>query len=126
MTEINAAKRFLYDCEVVMNLGLRQGRRREGHNRNKSNGEDIMLALHKSRTGLPTCVVSDLWNLPPLNVNIIDVGHTLSEFRGMRAEIPDLRNDVTTVNTRISDPVTWWQQKLTDRDLQPLHVILPP
>ena len=33
--EIDAAKQHLFECEVVDKLGLRQGRRRQGNNKDK-------------------------------------------------------------------------------------------
>ena len=63
----------------------------------------MLLALHQSPRGLPSFAVTDLSSLPTLDVNS---GHIVSEFHAMRAEMADLRRDVTAVKSRDSDPVT--------------------
>ena len=101
------AKQQLYECDEVRKLGLRQGRRRQGPNRAKNNIEDVLFALHKCPRGLPIFAVSDLSTLPQLDINDIDFGFILSEFRAMRAEITELRSDVNDVKKKGVDRVQW-------------------
>ena len=57
----------------------------------------MLLALHKSPRRLLSFAVTDLSSLPPLDVNSVDFGHIMSEFRATRAEMADLRKDMTAV-----------------------------
>ena len=77
----DTAKQQLYECEEVKKLGSRQGRQRQGPNRANNNIEHILLALHKCPKGLPTFAVSYLSTLPQLDINDIDFGYILSEFK---------------------------------------------
>ena len=105
--DTDIAKQQLYECDEVRKLGLRQGRRRQGPNRAKNNIEDVLFALHKCPRGLPIFAVSDLSTLPQLDINDIDFGFILSEFRAMRAEITELRSDVNDVKKKGVDRVQW-------------------
>ena len=93
--EIEAARQLLYSYVAIMKLNFKKICRRQGPAKDKTNMEDILLALHKCRSGLPTFAVTDLANLPSLDINGIDFGHILSEFRAMWAEIALLRREVT-------------------------------
>ena len=92
--DIEAARQLLYSYDAITKLNLKKSRRRQGSAKHKTNVEDILLALHRCRSGLPICVVDDLANLPSLDANGIDFGHILSEFRVMRAENAVLRREV--------------------------------
>ena len=105
--DTDTAKQLVYECDEVQKLGLRQGRRRQGPNRGKNNIEDILCALHKCTKGLPIFAVSDLSTLPQLDINDIDFGYILSEFRAMRAEMTELRRDVNDVKSKGADKVQW-------------------
>ena len=105
--DTDTAKQLVYECDEVQKLGLRQGRPRQGPNRGKNNIEDILCALHKCTKGLPIFAVSDLSTLPQLDINDIDFGYILSEFRAMRAEMTELRRDVNDVKSKGADKVQW-------------------
>lgn len=92
---IEEAKRTLFSCAAVIDLGVRH-QRRQGPSKDKSNMEDIILVFHKcsSSRGLPEFVASDLSCLPPLDMNNIDFAHLLHEFQGMRAEMAKMRGDI--------------------------------
>ena len=105
--DTDTAKQLVYECDEVQKLGLRQGRRRQGPNRGKNNIEDILCALHKCTQGMPVFAVSDLSTLPQLDINDIDFGYILSEFRAMRAEMTELRRDVNDVKSKGADKVQW-------------------
>ena len=105
--DTDTAKQLVYECDEVQKLGLRQGRRRQGPNRGKNNIEDILCALHKCTKGLPIFAISDLSTLPQLDINDIDFGYILSEFRAMRAEMTELRRDVNDVKSKGADKVQW-------------------
>ena len=105
--DTDTAKQLVYECDEVQKLGLRQGRRRQGPNRGKNNIEDILCALHKCTKGLPIFAVSDLSTLPQLDINDIDFGYILSEFRAMRAEMTELRRDVNDVKSKGADKLQW-------------------
>ena len=76
--DIEAARQLLYRYDAIMKLNLMQSRRRQGPSKDKTNVEDILLALHRCRSGLPTFVVADISNLPSLDANGIYFGHILS------------------------------------------------
>ena len=117
----DTAKQLAYECDEVQKLGLRQGRRRQGPNRGKNNIEDILCDLHKCTKGLPMFAVSDLSTLPQLDINDIDFGYILSEFREMRAEMTELRRDVNDVKSKGADKVQWptINSKVTENDDTP-------
>ena len=80
---MDTARQLLHRYDATMKLNLKKSRRRQGPSKDKTNVEDILLVLHRCRSGLPTFVVADIGNLPSLDANGIDFGHILSEFRAM-------------------------------------------
>ena len=127
--DIESAKQIVYEWPTVRKLGLRQGRRRQGGNKDRANIEDIVMALHKCHIGLPTFAATNLAALPPLDTNNIDFSYIISEFRAMRAEMSSLRQEMLSMRaTAGPDPVEWPKpagNQLTARDLQPLQIRLP-
>ena len=84
---IEQAKNILYNRNAVMNeLGL-QKRRRQGPGKDKSNMEDILNALHKCYSKLPTFVAKDLSQVPPLDMNNVDFSFIMIELKKMRSEL---------------------------------------
>ena len=127
--DIEAARQLLYSYDAITQLNLKKSRRRQGPAKDKSNVEDILLALHRCRSGLPTFVVADLANLPSLDANGVDFGHILSEFRAMRAEIAVLRREVTHdrgLDQRRWPNLTTARPVLNAMDTQSLGIKLPP
>ena len=59
-TEIEAARQMLYNYDAIKILNIKKSRRRQGPTKDRYNIEDMLLALHKCRSGLPTFAVSDL------------------------------------------------------------------
>ena len=127
--DIESAKQIVYEWPTVRKLGLRQGRRRQGGNKDRANIEDIVMALHKCHIGLPTFAATNLAALPPLDTNNVDFSYIISEFRAMRAEMSSLRQEMLSMRaTARPDPVEWPKpagNQLTARDLQPLQIRLP-
>ena len=127
--DIEAARQLLYSYDAITQLNLKKSRRRQGPAKDKSNVEDILLALHRCRSGLPTFVVADLANLPSLDANGVNFGHILSEFRAMRTEIAVLRREVTHdrgLDQRGWPNLTTARPVLNARDTQSLSIHLPP
>ena len=127
--DIEAARQLLYSYDAIAQLNLKKSRRIQSPAKDKTNVEDILLARHRCRSGLPTFVVADLANLPSLDANGVDFGHILSECRAMRAEIAVLRREVTHdrgLDQRGWPNLTTARPVLNARDTQSLGIHLHP
>ena len=51
---IEAVRQLLYSYDAITKLNLKKNRRRQGPAKDKTNVENILLALHRCRSGLPT------------------------------------------------------------------------
>ena len=70
--DIEAARQLLYSYDAITKLNLKKIRQ-TGLAKDKTNVEDILLALHRCRSRLQTVVVVDLADLPSLDANGINI-----------------------------------------------------
>ena len=56
--DIEAARQLLYSYDAITKLNLKESRRRQGPAKDKTNVENILLALRMCRSGLPKFVVT--------------------------------------------------------------------
>ena len=82
--------------------------KRQGHNKDKNNVDDILVTLHKCNTNmLPTFYARNLTWIPTVDVNSVDLSYIVKECSEIRKQIIQIQTKMSHVKEQPTHKNAW-------------------